>query len=289
MKKYKRQFLGIEDQHFTYADSAIIIVPFPFEGAVSYGKGTAEGPDAIIDASYYLEFYDEVLNVEPFRKGIFTAAPPSIPAAPDRMVETVYSTIRDILPDDKFIVSIGGDHSISSGFVRALHEKYPTLSVIQFDAHADLRDSYEGTPFSHACAMSRIREITRHTLQLGIRSMSIEEADLVKKENLSLVTMHQLRGRSADILSLLAKLPDPVFITFDVDAFDWSVVRSTGTPEPGGLLWDETMQLLGAIFSMKDVIGFDVVELSRRADDANSPFAVAKLIYKMIGFKFFGR
>jgi len=289
MKKNERQFLGIEDQHFSYADSAIIIVPFPFEGAVSYGKGAAQGPDAIIAASYYLEFYDEVLKVEPFRKGIFTAAPPAIPTAPERMVENVYATIRDILPDDKFIVSIGGDHSISSGFVRALHEQYPTLSVIQFDAHADLRDSYEGTPFSHACAMSRIREFTRHTLQLGIRSMSIEEADLVKKEDIALVTMHQLRERSANIHSLLSSLPDPVFITFDVDVFDWSVVRSTGTPEPGGLLWDETMQLLRMIFSMKNVIAFDVVELSGHADDANSPFAVAKLIYKMIGFKFFGQ
>lgn len=287
MKKYEKQFLGIEEEQFSFEESEVIIMPFPFEGAVSYGKGTAEGPDAILDASYFLELYDEILKVEPYRKGIFTAAPPLIPDEPERMAETVYLTIRELLRNDKFIVAIGGDHSISSGYVRALHEKFDRLSVIQFDAHSDLRDSYEGTPFSHASVMARIREMTKNTLQIGIRSMSIEEAQLVEKENMSLLTMHDLRYGDVDLDSLLENLPDPVFITFDVDAFDWSVVRSTGTPEPGGLLWDETMRLLFKIFSKKNVIGFDVVELSKHESDPNSPFAVAKLIYKMIGFKFF--
>lgn len=289
MKKFAKQFLGIENEKFSFAESEIIVVPFPFEGAVSYGKGAAQGPDAILDASYFLELYDEILKIEPFRKGIFTAAPPAIPVEPERMAETVYLTIRELLRTDKFIVAIGGDHSISSGYVRALHEKYGAISVIQFDAHSDLRDSYEGTPFSHASVMARIREITINTLQLGIRSMSVEEAQLVDSENMSLLTMHDLRYGNVDFDSLLDKLPNPVFITFDVDVFDWSVVRSTGTPEPGGMLWDEAMRLLFKIFSKKTVVGFDVVELSKHEDDPNSPFAVAKLIYKMIGFKFFNQ
>lgn len=289
MKKFAKQFLGIENEKFSFAESEIIVVPFPFEGAVSYGKGAAQGPDAILDASYFLELYDEILKIEPFRKGIFTAAPPAIPVEPERMAETVYLTIRELLRTDKFIVVIGGDHSISSGYVRALHEKYGAISVIQFDAHSDLRDSYEGTPFSHASVMARIREITINTLQLGIRSMSVEEAQLVDSENMSLLTMHDLRYGNVDFDSLLDKLPNPVFITFDVDVFDWSVVRSTGTPEPGGMLWDEAMRLLFKIFSKKTVVGFDVVELSKHEDDPNSPFAVAKLIYKMIGFKFFNQ
>jgi len=160
------------------------------------------------------------------------------------------------------------------------------MGVVQFDAHADLRDSYEGSPLSHACVMARMRGLTRHTLQIGIRSLSIEEAALINKERLAVGFMHQVRAGGFDFDAALKQLPDAIYLTIDVDAFDWSVVRSTGTPEPGGLLWDEAITMLRRLFETKTVVGCDVVELSHRDDDPNSPFAVAKLIYKLIGFKF---
>lgn len=286
MKKYKKQFLGDDIDHPSFKDAPVIIMPFGYEGGVSYGKGTSKAPDSIIDASYYLELYDEVLDIEPYTAGILTIESPLIPTDPEKMVRTMYDTTKKILAEEKFIVSVGGDHSISTGYCKALLEKNGNLSVIQIDAHADLRHSYEGSIYSHASVMSRIRELTSDTLQIGIRSLSKEEAQLIRDQQLLFCTMNDFRNGNFDIDASLNKLPDPVFITFDVDALDWSVVRSTGTPEPGGLLWDETLKLLLKIFSEKNVIGFDVVELSYNQHDPNSAFAVAKLIYKMIAYKY---
>jgi len=287
MKLHPIQFLGNDVALPDPDKAAVAVLPFPYEGGVSYGKGTGKAPRAVLEASPYLEFYDEVLKTEPYRVGIITLAEPEIPSQPERMIRTVYQHTRELLEQNKFVILLGGDHSISSGYARALKEKYGQLSVIQIDAHSDLRDEYEGSKLSHACVMARIRELTPHTLQIGIRSMSAEEARLVENQGLNLVTMHDYRAGRFDLNALLYALPDPVFITFDVDAFDWSVVWSTGTPEPGGLLWDEAMSLLQEIFARKNVVGADVVELSHADFDRNSPFAVAKLIYKMIGFKFY--
>jgi len=272
MEISKKQFLGTDAGTAIFEDAAVIVLLFGYEGGASYGKGTAKGPEAIIDASCYLELYDEVLEVEPYRVGICTVTPPDIPETPDAVNRMVYEITREILDKNKFIVSVGGDHSITSGYCRTLKEKYGALSVIQIDAHADLRQSYEGSKLSHACVMSRIREMTSDTLQLN--------------EQIAVCTLHEFRARGFDLTTALQRLPDPVFITFDVDVFDWSVVRSTGTPEPGGLLWDEAISLLRQIFSLKRVVGFDVVELAYDEHDRNSAFAAAKLIYKMIGFKF---
>jgi agmatinase len=180
---------------------------------------------------------------------------------------------------------VGGDHSISSGYCQALLERYRRISVIQLDAHADLRETYDNSPWSHACVMARIREMTRNTLQIGIRSVSLEEAKRVKHENITLCTMHEYRSGAFDLQAAMQHLPDPVFLTLDVDVFDWSVIASTGTPEPGGFLWDEGLDALRHIFSQKHVVGFDVVELAYQEYDRNSPFAVAKLIYKMLAFQ----
>ena len=285
MKLYERQFLGTEEHTPDYDSARFIVLPFPYEGGVSYGKGTAQAPDAVLDASPYLELYDEVLDIEPFKAGIATVPPPDMGRSPEEMIESVYRSTRALISDDKFIVLLGGDHSISSGYVRALVEKYPALGVVHFDAHSDLRDEYEGSLLSHASVMARIREMTTDTLQIGIRSMSAGEAALVKREHLALCTMDAFRRGTFDIDAAINALPDDVFITFDVDAYDWSVVRSTGTPEPGGFSWDESMDLLQKIFARKNVVGCDVVELSYAPHDPNSPFAVAKLIHKMMGYK----
>ncbi|MFZ0613363.1 MAG: agmatinase [Desulfobacterales bacterium] len=278
-------FLNPGPEFAAFETAAAVILPLPYEGGVSYGAGTAAAPAAVIAASHQLEFYDEVLQAEPYKMGIATILPPRLPEDAAGVQAAAYRRFRELLDQKKFVVSIGGDHSVSGPLARALKTVHGALSVIQLDAHADLRDSYGNSRFSHACAMARIRETTSDTLQLGIRSMSIEEARRVERENLALCTMSAFRTGAFDIDAALARLPDPVFVTIDVDAFDWSVIRSTGTPEPGGFTWDEALGLLQKIFDRKNVVAFDVVELACVPQDLNSPFAVAKLIYKLLGFK----
>jgi agmatinase len=285
MKLNSKQFLDLDPEFAEYNTAAVVILPVPYEGGISWGAGTAKGPDAVINASQHLELYDEMLGAEPFRMGIATAMPLKIPSNPEGLHESVYRYSKAVVQQDKFVVLLGGDHSISIGHFQALQEKHPILSVIQLDAHADLRNNYEGNPFSHACVMSRIRQFTGHTLQIGIRSMSLEEARRIKRENIAVCKMTDYRSGNFDIDAAIAGLPDPVYLTVDVDVFDWSVIRSTGTPEPGGFLWDEALTLLQKIFIQKKIVGFDVVELSNDPNDRNSSFAVAKLIYKMLGYK----
>ena len=285
MKRNSKQFLDIRPEFSNFDSSAVAILPVPYEGGISFGKGAASGPKAVIDASCYLELYDEVIKAEPYRMGLVTMKPLFGRKNAISMQKSIYQSVHSLINKDKFVIGIGGDHSISIGFVKALVEKYSKISVIQLDAHSDLRDTYEDNSLSHACVMSRIREYTNDTLQIGIRSMSVEESKKIKKENLSVTTMHDYRKPDFDLESALNCVPDPVYLSVDVDVFDWSVIRSTGTPEPGGFLWDEAMALLEKLFSQKNIIGFDLVELSAQPGDINSPFAAAKLIYKMLGFK----
>jgi len=280
-----KPFLNPGFEYTEYHTAAAAILPVPYEGGVSYGTGTARGPDAVIEASAHLELYDEMLDAEPYRMGIATVLPPEIFMDAQRTQASVYATIKAMIGEDKFVVMLGGDHSLSSGYVRALHEKYHQVSVIQLDAHADLRDSFENSAYSHACAMSRIRELTGSTLQMGIRSMSVEEARKIDREKLAVCTMAAYRRGEFDVHAALDALAEPVYLTVDVDVFDWSVIRSTGTPEPGGISWDEALVLMHQIFMKKNVVGVDVVELCGDPNDRNSAFAAAKLIYKMLGLK----
>jgi agmatinase len=286
LKSHETPFLAPPDPSSDPNHARAMIVPFPYEGGVSYGLGTGDAPGAILEASAQVEFYDDVLDAEPYRVGIGTLAAPAIPDQPEQMVALLEQLTGDLLLKEKFPIVIGGDHSITTGFVRSIAKQFPVFGVIQLDAHADLRDSYDGSPLSHASVMARVRELTPHTLQLGIRSMAAEEARRVKEEKLCFCTMRQWRAGQFDLNKALASLPEKVFITVDVDVFDWSVIAATGTPEPGGMYWDETLDLLKTVFDAKEVIGCDVVELACRPGDINSPFAAAKLIYKMIGFKF---
>jgi agmatinase len=278
-------YLDLDALFADYENSAVVLLPVPYEGGVSAGKGAAGAPDAVIEASWLLELYDEVLDAEPYRAGIFTAAPPPVSGSGAEVAQEVHRAVSEILCSGKFPVVLGGDHSITPGAVRGVAEHYDHLGVIQLDAHADLRSEYDGSRESHACVMARVREITRETLQVGIRSMSVEEARLAARDRLALYTMSRIRTGGLDPLMVLRALPKNVYITVDVDVFDWSVIAGTGTPEPGGLFWDETLGFLSKVFSNKNVVGFDVVELSCSEWDRNSPFAVAKLIYKMLGFK----
>ena len=225
MKLYSRQFLDCDPSLHAWEQSSIAILPLPYEGGVSYGKGTSKAPDSVIEASRYLETYDEVLEFEPIRSGISTLEPPPLKLEGRGILDCVYRYTQRILEQDKYLVLIGGDHSISSGFFKALKEIYGSLGVIQIDAHADLRNSYDGSPLSHACVMSRIREMTSHTLQIGIRSMSAEEARRIKEEDIRLVTMHEFRSGDFVLDDLIEDLPQRIFLTLDVDAFDLSLIH----------------------------------------------------------------
>lgn len=286
MKPNETSFLGLDSALREFSSAKVAVVPYGYEGGVSYGRGTAAAPAAVIEASQHLELYDETLDAEPCQVGITTIAQPEIDDDPEAMLDTLEVLAGELMDQGKFVVVIGGDHSITTGYARALAKRSDNFGVLQLDAHADLRDSYEGNPLSHACTMARVREITPHTLQIGIRSMSLEEVRRVEREKLAFCTMERFRRGKFDLTKELASLPENLFITLDVDVFDWSVIASTGTPEPGGMVWDEAIDLLEVVFHNKTVIGFDVVELVHRNNDPNSTFAAAKLIYKMIGMKY---
>ncbi len=285
MKAAQRQFLDLSPEFSEFETAAAAILPVPYEGGVSYGRGTARAPAAVIEASAQLELFDEELKAEPYRMGIVTVAPPALSEEPEATQQAIYRISRSLAREGKFTVLLGGDHSISTAHIKSLLDRFGHLSVLQLDAHTDLRDTYEGSAYSHACVLSRIRELTDNTLQIGIRSMSAEEARRIAREKLPVCTMADYRSGGFDVDTALAALPDPVFLTFDTDVLDWSVVRSTGTPEPGGFTWDEAIGLLRKVFTRKHIVGCDVVELSADEHDRNSPFAVAKLIYKMLGLK----
>ena len=285
MKLYSKQFLEPGHKFTRFDSAAVAVLPVPYEGGVSWGRGAVNGPDALLEASAQIEEYDERLGCEPCRMGIVTVAPPELPPEPECVEKAVFDFTRQLIASGKFPVLIGGDHSVSLGCFRALHQHHGRLSVIQLDAHADLREEYEGNRMSHACIMARILECTGETLQLGIRSLSASEAERINRNSLAAFTMDQIRSGEVDLDQQLAGLPDPVYVTLDVDVFDWSVIRSTGTPEPGGFLWDEGLALLRRIFATRQVVGFDVVELAADEGDRNSAFAAAKLVYRMLGFK----
>jgi agmatinase len=250
---------------------------------VTYGKGTGEGPQAVIDASQQVELYDEHLDSEPWQIGIATLPSLDPQGTAEAMVQSVDQAVAGYVEPGRLVVTVGGEHSISSGAVAAHLRTYPGMGVIQFDAHADLRDTYEGTPWNHACVMARIRDLmpSPHVLQLGIRSLSAAEAERIKRERYSVVHAREIMRGHFRAAEYLQNLPDEVYITFDVDVFDPSVIRATGTPEPGGLDWYAVLAIIEETFATKRVVGFDVVELC--AGDTASAFTVARLIYRMIG------
>jgi len=283
------QFLGLPThvaQDGRSDGPRVEVLPLPFEGAVSWGRGAAQGPAAFLDASTQVELYDEVLEFEPSRVGVVTRNIGGTPAEAEAAQEIAYLETGRTLSRGRFPVVIGGEHSLSYGVYRALAEHHPGLGVIQLDAHADLREAYEGNRFSHACVMARIREHTDDVLQLGIRSLSAAEAARISEQELAVGMMHDLRSGLFDVGAALEALPPRVFLTLDVDVLDLSLVRSTGTPEPGGFTWTEINELLEEIFTTKTVVGLDAMELC--GGDPPSAFTVARLVQRMIGWRFNG-
>lgn len=265
----------------------IVMVPVPYDRTASYQKGTALGPDAIIEASRHMEIYDEELGLEPSEVGIHTVAPVSgNDDPPEVMAAKVEKEVGRYLKMGKMPVVLGGEHSVSIGAIRAYEKVYPRLSVVQLDAHADLRESFEGTPYNHACIMRHFAGRIP-TLQIGIRSMSKEEGDFVREKRLMLVPPREFSRRPEAALELLDRLTDDIYLTIDVDFFDPAIVPGTGTPEPGGPGWHETMEFIRGLCHRKKVVGFDVNELRPIPGEASSDFLVARLVYKVIAYRFF--
>jgi len=278
-------FGGLEPEQSNYENARVLIWPVPFEKTVSYGHGTAEGPSAIIDASRYMELYDEELQGETAQIGIHTLPAIDTDRGVDIMIPELEREAYRLLNTGKFVCMLGGEHSISPPVVRAYAKKYPNLSVLQIDAHADLRESYEGTQYSHASAMRRILEVCP-AVQVGIRSLSIEEARAIPSLPTKIFWAKDIVGQTGWIDRAVDSLTVDVYLTFDIDGLDPSLVPSTGTPEPGGLLWYEVLSLIRTLAKKKNVVGMDLVELSGGPVSSNSSFLAAKLIYKTLGYLF---
>ncbi len=285
-------FLGLDAEQPDFKDAEAVILPLPFERTVSYGKGTARGPEALIEASAYVELYDEELQSEAHSSRIFTAPPfdPSSVELSEAMQE-IQDHARGLMESGKLLVSIGGEHSLTYPLVSAACEAFQgPIGVVQFDAHADLRDEYEGTRFSHAAVMRRIvDDLGLPSLAVGIRSLSGPEAQLVKERNLPVIWSHDWHedartGSLERLAAHLEQLPDQIYLTFDLDFLDPSLLPGTGTPEPGGGTWHPTLAALRYLFEHKKVIAMDIVELAPEPDRTVSDFVAAKLAYKAIGY-----
>jgi agmatinase len=273
-------FLG--ESGTDYEKSKAAILPVPFEGTVTYMKGTAKAPSAIIESSKQLELYDDELEKNISEVGISTLADIEVSDA-EETIRNVQASVKKILDGSKLPIVIGGEHSISSGAVAAAKDKFPNLSVLHLDAHADLRESYEGDKSSHACVMKRIVDLDVPTVHIGIRSLSDECAELIENKKLPVFYAKDIYDNNDWVDDAISQLSDDVYLTLDVDVFNVSVIPNTGTPEPGGLGWYQVIDFLKAVAEKKNIVGFDVVELipdDRKVGD----FTAAKLIYKLIGY-----
>jgi agmatinase len=270
----------------SFADSKVVILPVPVDRTTSYIPGTRNGPREILQASSHMELWDEEVGVDIHGVGIFTLPEMELPfgeLAP--LMDEINRVATEIFSHDKFLVTLGGEHSITPPLVAAAAKKYPELSVLQIDAHADLRDCYMGTPHNHACAMRRTLEHAPVT-QVGIRSMSTEEAAVASSLETSIFYDVNMRKDPDWIDRVVKSLGDPVYITIDVDGMDPAIMPSTGTPEPGGLSWYETLALLRATIRQRTVVACDVVELSPIPGLLAPNFLCAKLVYKILTYRF---
>jgi agmatinase len=273
----------LPEKYSELKSSKIVILPVPYDATSTWGKGADKGPEAIIEASNNLEIYDIETDSEVHLLGIHTAEPVVVNNGPEAMVQTVQKEVKKYLNRNKFTVTLGGEHSISIGAIQAHAEKFEDLTIIQIDAHADLRDEYMGSKYNHACVMARARE-TAPCIQIGIRSMSVEES--FKLEPGRIFLARDINDSDNWKYDMLSTLSNNVYITFDLDALDPSIMPSTGTPEPGGLLWYETIEILRRISEKANIVGFDVVELAPNPVDKAPDFLAAKLIYKLLTYIF---
>ncbi len=279
----KKTYAGIPEQYAGYDKSKVVLIPVPYDGTSTWGKGADKGPEAFLHASEHMELYDIETDSEVYKQGIYLSDPVHENTSPEAMVTQVHNVVKSNIKRNKFVTLFGGEHSISIGAIRAFDECFDNLTVIQIDAHADLRKKYEGSQYNHACALYEANQNT-NLIQIGIRSMDASERFVMNTDNVFFA--HEMANDDYWMDNALELMTDNVYITFDLDALDPSILPSTGTPEPGGLLWYETLEFLKKVFEEKNVVGFDIVELCPNEKDKSSDFAAAKLYYKMLSYKF---
>ena len=278
-----KTFAGIDKKYAEFEKAKILLQPILYDGTSTWGKGADRSLSAFLNAAENMELYDIETDSEVYRHGIHLLPELKGFMSPEEMVAAVHSKTKTILNSNKFPSFLGGEHSISIGIIRAFYEKYSDISVLQLDAHADLRESYAGSPFNHACALHEANEHTR-LVQVGVRSMDISEKQYLQKENCFFAK--DITANHNWISTVLKRLGSKVYITVDLDVFDPSIMPSTGTPEPGGLLWYDVLELLKQVFKKREVLGFDIVELAPIDGQPASDFLAAKLYYKMLSYKF---
>lgn len=275
-------FGGLPKEYSIYEDSDIVILPVPFDKTSTWMRGADKGPSAIIEASRNMELYDIETDFEVYKKGIFTASE-IIAHTSKEMIRNTYDKVMSVLENGKFVVVLGGEHTVSVGPIKAHAEFFQDIVILHLDAHSDMRYSYEGNKYSHACVMARVKEITKNIVSVGIRSMDSSELKNINRDKIFYAS--EIHRSKNWIKQVCKQLSQNVYITIDLDVFDSSIMPSTGTPEPGGLDWYQVISLLENITRNKNIVGFDVVELCPSSNKAPD-FLAAKLIYKLLSLIF---
>jgi len=276
-------YAGIPDEYSQLDSSEIVLIPVPYDGTSTWIKGANKGPDAFLEASENMEIYDIETDSEIYKKGVFLTKPITENKSPETMVDAVHKAASEYIKMGKFVTLFGGEHSVSIGSIRAFHENFDNLTVLQFDAHADLRPEYDGSKCNHACAVHEAQHTT-NLLQVGIRSMDSIEKPFLKKENCFFA--HEIMVNKNWMEDALSKITENVFITIDLDVFDSSIMPSTGTPEPGGLNWYHVIDFIKLVIKNKNVVGFDIMELCPNKANKAPDFLAAKLYYKILSLVF---
>lgn len=278
-----KQYGNLPKELTAFDNSKIVIVPVPYDGTTNWIKGSDKGPKAIIDASANLELYDIDTDSEVHKLGIHTTEPVTENSTPEAMVEEVYSRVKALFKKKKFPIVLGGEHSVSIGAFKAASEQFTDLTILQFDAHVDMRDEYNGSKFDHHCVMARASEVAP-VVQVGIRSMSALEREDIQPDRVFYAM--QIYDQSTWMYELLNKLTRNVYITIDLDVLNPSIMPSTGTPEPGGMNWFDIINILKKISEQVNIVGFDITELVPNKENKAPDYLVAKLIYTMLTYKF---
>jgi len=280
------QFGGVDNKMTSFERAKVVVLPVPYGRTVGYKKGTEKGPLAILDASDNMELFDEELGKEIHAIGINTQDSLKVKGLrPEKMISIVENKVSDILKRNKMPVTLGGEHSVTVGAVNAMKKHYRNLSILYFDAHYDLRDTYKGSKYNHACVARRLVEMA-NVVEVGVRSLSKEEKDFLPHNNIRIVNMKDIRKKANWPNIVKGYLLKNVYISIDLDVFDPSIMMSVGTPEPGGMVWDEFLEGIRSIMVNKRIVGFDVVELCPIKNNIAPDFMAAKLIYKMLGYIF---
>ena len=288
-KNLTKNYIALEEEYSSFKKSKVVVIQVPYDKTATYVKGTVNGPSAIIEASKKMELFDDELNQETYKIGIHTMEPlPVQELTPEAMVEKVYSAALEVLKANKFPVILGGEHSLSIGSVKAFKETYPNLSVLHLDAHYDMRDEYFGSKLNHGCVARRISEICP-IVQAGTRSLSKEEKDFLATQTngkIKTINVYDILETPLwkDIIS--HSLSEHVYVSIDLDVFDPALMPAVGTPEPGGIGWYETLDLLREVSKDRKIVGFDVVELCPIKGQVASDFLASKLIYRLLGYIF---